>query len=740
MFSVIRRRPKTTVVLLVTLLLLVYLVFCGLTLAQVRTFRQHPQRSTAVRYFRGAWPHQILARLLVFKRGSRAYNSDLLEWAYHSKLIADDFWNRWILERNIENLPEEERGQILPHYPLTPTDRLLPFIAKALEQNHYEVLPLLGRTDSQEAQQLYKAWIEEKIIKARNPRLFVAASGSLAQSNVVFLPDLINGFWPQLNSSQKERVTAKIAAHLSDEPRIATPLFDWSKANLFQNSSTLDNSSTALMGRFLANTALRARALELLSQKGRSIDPARSSLLLQFVEKQDLETLAKPILEKLKDQNPDAALEVLHNVAHHNIAAAESLADPYLAQSDSEFRKGVIVILVRHGSTKGRGMIEESFSGAAPRKTMYPASADYGKGNRAAQLYGELSSHDYAEVGKTWPPSYLAKRPSMAEINGWKQFVTTYPWYPGTDDAYYRLAFSQFAQKDYQGCLATIKEYIKRPYWPDNDTRPFMMRLLRNLIVASDVADADMPFARPLRIIVANPLGPMLLGSRDNIDSVVDSLNWFVANPSFVQFLDTGLPTVKFLRDLALEIKTAPPDSICRLVAARLESGASLQRSPDESSAFEENTPTRNYEAEENEAEDQEANAILYFNASASIEKPAEYPASIVQAALYSIFDSFQPPPASSVPVSIPSDPGEQAVRQMAVFLNSRFAGASLAEVQQHTLDEPVVLALLHTGHDFEKWQTDFRPTREFLTAINTRDIPNIGMARHANLLKENTR
>jgi hypothetical protein len=740
MLSIIRRRPKTTVVLLMILLLLAYTAFCGLNLAQVRTFRKHPQRSMAIGYFKGGWPHHILARLLVFKRGSKAYNSDLLEWAYHSKLIADDFWNRWILERNIENLPEEERGQILPHYPLTPTDRLVPFIAKALEQNHYEVLPLLGRVDNREAQQLYKSWVENNIVKARNPRLFVAASGSLAQSNVVFLPDLINSFWPQLSSAQKERVTAKIAAHLADEPRIANPLFAWTKANLFENNATMDNGAIALLGRFLAMNSLRDQALEVLAQKGRSIDAARSPLLLHFVHKQDLAPLARPVLEKLKDQNPEAFLEILHYAAHENIATAEALADPYLAGGDSELRKGVIVILVRHGSTKGKGMIEESFSGDAPRKTMYLASSDYGSGNHAAQRYRELSTHDYIEVGKTWPPSYLAKRPSVAEVNGWKQFIAAYPWFPGTDDAYYRLAFSQFAQQDYQGCFSTIREYYKRGYWPDNDVRPFMMRLLRNLILASDVADSEMPFARHLRTIAANPLGPMLLGPRDNIDSTIDSLNWFVANPNYVQFLDTELPTIKLMRDIALEIKASPPDSVCRLIAAKLENTASLLKSTDSPSSLEKEFPTRDDGGEESAGEDQEADEIFYFNKSQRSDEPATYPASIVQTALYALFDSLPSPTPSAVKVSIPTDPGEQAIRQMALFLNSRFAAASLVDVQQHTLDEPVVLALLHTGHDFEKWENEFKPTREFLTAVNTRDIPSIGAARHANLLKENTR
>src|SRR5947209_4719686 len=111
--SILRRRPKTTALVILLVFIFCYVAYCGLTLAKVRAFRKHPQRFLAVAYFKGDLPHNILARILIFKRGGKAYNADLLGWAYHSKLITDSSWNRWILENNLEKATEEERLELL---------------------------------------------------------------------------------------------------------------------------------------------------------------------------------------------------------------------------------------------------------------------------------------------------------------------------------------------------------------------------------------------------------------------------------------------------------------------------------------------------------------------------------------------------------------------------------------------------------------------------------------------------
>jgi hypothetical protein len=429
--SLFRRRPKTTVSILLFILIFSYVVFCGLTILNARSFRKHPQRTNAVAYFRGDLPHNILGRMLLFKRGTKEYNSDLLEWAYHSKLISDKPWNRWILEKNFENASEEERTRLLPYYPLSPTERLMPFIKKALDQDRYQVLPLLSKANTAQSLQIYRGWVQERVLKPRNLRLFVAASGSLAQSSAYPFAELVKIFWPKLSPSQRERVMAKVAAHFPEEPRTVNELFNLAKSSLVKDDLTLGCASVALIGRFLSVDQLRDQAVELVAQHASNIKASQIRLLLRFVNEKDMLQVAKLVLEKLKDKNPPALVELLDYVANRDITQAEELAPSLLRGEDSEMRKGVIVVLVRNGSVKGKALIEETFKGRAPRKTMYWSFGDYEYGSVAADKYHELSTHDYEETGKTWPPSYLRNGPSGEEVASWKEFILSYPLFSG---------------------------------------------------------------------------------------------------------------------------------------------------------------------------------------------------------------------------------------------------------------------------------------------------------------------
>ncbi len=740
MLSLLRRRPKTVVLIILLVLFLCYVAYCGVILAKVPAFRKHPQRSTAVAYFRGNMPHNILARMLVFKRGSTAYNADLLEWAYHSKLITDTFWNRWILENNLEKSSEEERLELLPHYPLTPTTRLIPLIEKALSKDRYQVLPVLSRANTEESSQIYRTWIQDKIVKPHNASLFIAASGYIAQSSTVSFPDLVNAFWPQISATQKQSLLIRLAAHLPDEPRISNSAFAWAKSAVFSANSPLDCSMMALMGRFLSINDLRAQTLELIDQTSINMKAKNIPLLLHFVRKGELRQTAALVLDRMKDRNNQAVLAIIHHLAHEDITVAEELAEPYLSGNDSEIKKGVIVLLVRHGSAKGRAMIGEAFTGKVPRKTMFISSESYENGNVAADLYSKLASHDYRETGKTWPPSYFGKRPSPEEIIRWKQFIESYPWFPGTDDAYYRLAFSEFAQKDYPACFATIKAYLRREYWPDNDAKPYMMHLLRNLALVSDIADNELPFVPHIRTIASNPLALMLIGSQENVDSVIGSLNWFLSNPMYIQFLNTDSRTLKVMRDVAEQIRNSPPDSVCRLTAAKFENINLYPTPPENSSNSTDNAVAR--ETRDESADDEEVAKLLEL---CSPEEPIQdevgiYSASIVQSALYGIFNNFPAPETSAMRIDVPNDPGEAAIRQTASFLNARFKIASIDEVKEHSLDELAALALLHSGRDFEKWRGEFGPTMDFLSAVNNADIPSSVSSRHLDLLKERSR
>jgi hypothetical protein len=463
-------------------------------------------------------------------------------------------------------------------------------------------------------------------------------------------------------------------------------------------------------------------------------------LLLHFVRKEELRETAALVLDRMKDRNDQDVLAIIHHLAHEDITVAEELAGPYLSGNDSEIRKGVIVLLVRHGSAKGRAMIGEAFAGKVPRKTLFLNSESYENGNVPADLYSKLASHDYRQTGKTWPPSYFGKRPSTDEVMRWKQFIESYPWFPGTDDAYYRLAFSEFAQKDYPACFATIKAYLRREYWPDNDVKPYMMHLLRNLALVSDVADNELPFIPHIRTIASNPLALMLIGFQENVDSVIGSLNWFLSNPKYIQFLNTDFRTLKVMRDVAEQIRNSPQDSVCRLTAAKFENNNSYPTPPQDSTTSTDNAVTR--EIQDASADDEEVAKLLELCSpnEQMQDEGGVYSASIVQSALYGIFNNFPAPETSAMRIDMPNDPGEVAIRQIAAFLNARFKIASIDEVKEHSLDELAALALLHSGREFEKWRAEFGPTMDFLSAVNNADIPSIVSSRHLDLLKERSR
>src|ERR1043166_8550174 len=272
--SLLRRRPKTIAALLFSLFIVFYLGICVITVVRVKAFRKHPQRSTAVGLFQGDSPHNLLAKLLIFKTGSGSYNSYLMLWASESHVISDRFWNRFILERALTNMPDDQQVDLLPLYPLTPTDRLLPGIKKALSLGRYRALPLLGRMNSADGPEIYRRWVEEKIVKPHDQKLFVASSGVLAESTGYSFTQLLKTFWAQLSEAQKERVTAKIAVHLSKGGNNVNDVFEWAKSSLANGSLKMSCATVALLGRFVSNPSLSNQAIDLVVQHANEIQVA----------------------------------------------------------------------------------------------------------------------------------------------------------------------------------------------------------------------------------------------------------------------------------------------------------------------------------------------------------------------------------------------------------------------------------------------------------------------------------
>lgn len=734
--SFIKRHPKKLIALLVFMLGFVYSIVCAVTVLNVRSVRKSPKRAAVVALFSGNLPHHFLGRLVLFRVGTPEYNLDVLSWANESKALSDNYFNRWILERAILQMPEEQRFELLPRYPLKPTERLLPDLKKALQGGQYRVLPLLNKMEGDVGRQVSRTWIEESIVKPRDAQLFVNASGYLARSSSPnYFTETVDKFWPQLTKPQRERVVTKLAGHLSADEQGMPDVFKWTTSALQNDSIKMSCATIALLGRFLATPELKAQALGIVSKRAAEIDASYVPLLFHFSKPEEFAEFAKPIAEQVKDKNEALLLEVIHQVADMDIVGAENIAKPFLAAPDSILKKGIIVLLARHGSVVGKRMIDESFSGQSPRKTMYVSSDTYGTGNSASEKYRTLSTHDYRETGKTWPPSYLRGGPSRSEITAWQQFIRAYPWFPGTDDAYYRLAFSQLSQNDPRACWATVKEYLNREYWPDNDASAYMYHVLRVLVLSSDVADNELSFIQHFRNIVSKPIAELALDV-DGLNSVIASIDWFLANPKYIKFLNTDIHMLNRMAEIARLMRDAPADSVWRMVATQI----------DESRLPSDTSEELELEGEIEQAEgdlDEEADEITtmcYELSPSSAGEPDAYMSEAVLSVLYAVFRNFPPPPPGAARVNAPADAGEDAIRRTAAYLNSNFSGMSLDAVRDGSKEELLTMALLHTGRDFEKWQDEFKPTWDFLSAVNLRYVPLSVQKKHAQLLQERTR
>jgi hypothetical protein len=200
------------------------------------------------------------------------------------------------------------------------------------------------------------------------------------------------------------------------------------------------------------------------------------------------------VYTKTATSRPDVASAALHVLAHvAGVSELERLAAALLAGPDSELRKNAIVLLVRHGSAIGQQRLDEAFRGASPRHEQFRQIDEYIYGSQAADAYRRLARHDLRQTGKTFPPAG-SENDDASTVAAWDQFIKDYPWFPSTDDAYYRKAFAQLAIGDREGARRTVREYQARTF-PDNDVGKCMKRLLE-AIATADASGVRLPTRR----------------------------------------------------------------------------------------------------------------------------------------------------------------------------------------------------------------------------------------------------
>lgn len=270
------------------------------------------------------------------------------------------------------------------------------------------------------------------------------------------------------------------------------------------------SSRTLELARTIANSGHWCEAIRCASK---SPTAAGNQLLLSLADAalgndagECLSSLPQATLElyhglALERDDDAAATRIFHSALDNDEAAGEALAKRVLAGPDSTHRKDVIVILARHGSKLVRDRVDDAFAGATPRTELFSDSRQYAFTATAAE-YEDIAGHPYLGLDKQWPP--IMPVSGSDDPEKWRLFIAQHPWFPGTDDAYYRLAFRLFSNGDHMSAWQVVTEYLGKPL-PDRDAHEFLMALSRRLLRSANCPGCGQLF-QDLEVVYRKPL------------------------------------------------------------------------------------------------------------------------------------------------------------------------------------------------------------------------------------------
>jgi hypothetical protein len=512
-----------------TLMLLLYIAALGRGTWKLRSFRRSPTTGGARYLLEGEWPQTIPLRFIILRRGTRAYRENARGWLYTTAWLGDYWWNRKLLEDDLSSMSHFERAQFLPAYHLSMTGRIRKLALNELARNNDGVLPLLYRDPDPATRARAAEWIRDQISSSGNPDVFAEAFPNLLACPAVPVSRLLTQFWPKINDDQRDAIVKTLSSRLTRDT--ALDVLGWLSSNV--TAAEMPRFPTVLGS--LLNMDVSSRAtLTFITQRIQQFDSETLGVTLgRIVDPKVKLAHATKIFHEVDATLPSLAAECLARIAVVDVHEAEKLAAPLLAAGDSELRKGALVVLADAGSPIGQAHIDEAFSGHAPRTRKFRDWKTYIFGSRATQEYGALAHHDYLETGKTWPPARITG--DGGAIENWANFIQRYPWFPGTDDAYYRLASELYVQGDATRAVATIREYASRSL-PDNDADPYIMYLLGLICSRQDDFVMADPLLANIHAVIMNALAD-LFWNRRSMQPLLDAISWFKTNPQQIRFL-----------------------------------------------------------------------------------------------------------------------------------------------------------------------------------------------------------
>lgn len=537
--------------LFVFLAALMYAIFLCSIVIRIREFRKLPQRSIAEKYFTGKYPHDIFARALIFKRGVPSYECIIRSWAYKPNQISNTFWNRWILENDVSRMTLKERVEHLPEYPLDP-EGILPYLKDILYgfSDGYKVLSVLAKF--QASTSIYQDWIEKRIVLRQDGKLFLKCIKYIVQLPDVDMGKLFEMFRTDLIVATEKDLSGDelggfeyyqlkgcgsdlysfyiIRQFLKLGTKTSASLLDWMDKSLSNNRLELTAFVARVIGLYTYSTNPQEVqiAQTILMRELGELDPCEASFL-------DCSTIpAKKLFSITQSSSPLVAISFFHNLAHGSIIEAEAVAKPILSGPDSELRKGLIVLLIRHGSSVGKLYLDDAFRGNAKRSILFQRIEEYVYGSEVVERYCRIARHAYTGIPKTWPLYGFDGSTWQEEVGEWRKFIDEIPWFPGTDDAYYRMGYLQYAFGDWEDAVKTIREFASREL-PDNDARQYVAHLLMNLSFKEESLHERFPELEHVYHI--QRLGILVFEQHPDMQNNTNSINWLLSNVNYQRLL-----------------------------------------------------------------------------------------------------------------------------------------------------------------------------------------------------------
>ncbi|MBU2503358.1 hypothetical protein KJ682_18665, partial [bacterium] len=583
---------------IVVILLLAYVGITLYTVIKVKAFRHRPTYSKMIEYMKGDWPHNILSRYIVFRPGLPHYQKMLRSFLYVSdpvvketvtitdiltsagrrggdiryrcfwddeggygyspqKPISDRPWNRFLIERDVSRMSDDDKDLYLPRLPVTPTSKLVDALIASLGRGNVKVIPAL---DKVEGGSRLSAWVESAM-EAR-PTILVEAIPYLMRTKSFHLTEFLDMVWGEEDDDVKKLLLIMTACNLLSESDKPKEVALWLRTGLDDGWIAPDSAAAFLCARLLSMPSSRDTASELLQDRltKHGIEFVRrvASELPYF----RMEVLAPQFFTPLANSDPQTCLGILDDVANTSLESAEELVAEVLSGPDSELRKGCIVKLINHRSDVGRMHMDDAFRGLAPRTVLFK-SIWLLWGSAAMDEYERIARHGYIETGKTYPP-LCVKGPAWSdEVSMWRSFIDSFPWFSGTDDAYYRMAYRQAESGDTIGALQTIDEFFARDFI-DDDATYCVSHLLALLAMRSErTRNLYEPARYVAELINQAPLGCLYLYEDPNVDDLLRTLEWFCAESSRPRLMNMTMEDAVHWRELAEIAGEQPRGSKC---------------------------------------------------------------------------------------------------------------------------------------------------------------------------------